>query len=262
MGGRSRDPALALGVSPPVDSAQQMMGIRWRRGTLGRPGPRGRIRPPARRGGDTLDAFAQEAVIERVLESAVVARPLHAAAALDARELADRRAVARALAGDSEAFGPVVRRHERGLVALCGRLSGDGRVGEELAQEAFARAFARLSTFRGECSFRHWLYRIAVNGCSDFQKAGGRAEESALLTGDELSAASDPERDAEAREELAALGRALATLAPPYRDAFTLFHLENRSYEEIAALTGVRVNALKVRVHRARLMLRSLLESA
>jgi RNA polymerase sigma-70 factor (ECF subfamily) len=192
----------------------------------------------------------------------VVAVPaaLQPVAVLPAAERADRFAVARALAGDGEAFGAVVRRHTRGIVSLCGRLSGDTRVGEELAQEAFARAFARLGTFRGECSFRHWLYRIAVNGCRDFQKAGGRAEEAATLTGDELATQTDPERDAEAREELAALGRALASLPPAYREAFTLFHLENLSYEEIAAITGVRVNALKVRVHRARLMLRSRLE--
>ena len=194
-----------------------------------------------------------------MVEAPLASRPL---ALLDAGERADRRAVARALAGDGEAFGAVVRRHARGLVALCARLVGDARVGEELAQEAFARAFARLSTFRGECSFRHWLYRIAVNGCRDFQKAGGRAEEGARLTGDEPCTGSDPERDAEAREELAALGRALAALPAPYREAFTAFHLDNLSYEEIAAITGVRVNALKVRVHRARLMLRSRLELA
>jgi RNA polymerase sigma-70 factor (ECF subfamily) len=184
------------------------------------------------------------------------------AVALDPGELSDRRAVARAIAGDHEAFGAVARRHTRGLVSLCGRLVGDTRVGEELAQEALARAFARLATFRGECSFRHWLYRIAVNGCRDFQKAGGRAEECATLTGDELWAESDPERDAGTREALAALGRALASLPSAYREAFTLFHLENLCYDEIALITGVRVNALKVRVHRARLRLRSLLESA
>lgn len=243
------------------------------------------FRAPRPGRGAILASPTQEAVIEPILESAVPPRPFTGAAplphgrcaaaapdalnthgqratAVELGERADRRAVARALGGDREAFGEVARRHAPGLVSLCGRLVGDARAGEELAQDALARAFARLDSFRGECSFRHWLYRIAVNGCRDQLRAGGRADEHAVLTGDEPWSASDPERDAGAREELAALGRALASLPAAYREAFTLFFVEDRSYDEIAAATGVRVNALKVRVHRARQMLRAILAGA
>jgi RNA polymerase sigma-70 factor (ECF subfamily) len=132
----------------------------------------------------------------------------------------------------------------------------DPRLGEELAQETLARAYSRLGAFRGNCRFRHWLFRIAVNGCRDFLKAGARNERPHELTGDELVTVLDPERDASARQAVVALEGALSALPLKYREAFTLFHLENLPYEEIEAITGVRVNALKVRVHRARHMLR------
>ncbi|WP_242395642.1 RNA polymerase sigma factor [Anaeromyxobacter oryzisoli] len=180
-------------------------------------------------------------------------------AAPDAIEAADLDAIARTLAGDREAFASVVRRHARGLVSLCTRIVNDPRFGEELAQDALARAYSSLGSFRRDCQFRHWLFRIAVNGCRDWLKAGARAERSCELTGDELVTAVDPERDAAARQAVSALRSAIAALPQKYREAFTLFHVENLPYEEIEAITGVRVNALKVRVHRARLMLREAL---
>jgi RNA polymerase sigma-70 factor, ECF subfamily len=193
-----------------------------------------------------------------MLEIAVLVRAdLAPTEVLDLAEVADRKAVAHTLAGDLAAFAPVVRRHARGLVALCGRMVNDPQLGEELAQEAFARAYSSLGSFRGDCRFRHWLYRIAVNGCRDWLKAGARAERPVPLSGDELIAPHDPERDAVVRQAVSALERALASLPGKYREAFTLFHLENMSYEEIQAVTGVKVNALKVRVHRARAMLRA-----
>lgn len=164
--------------------------------------------------------------------------------------------MARACAGHPEAFEEVVRRHARGLLALCSRLVKDGLMGEDLAQETFARAYSRLHSFRGEGTFRHWLYSIAANGCRDFLKSGGRGERPSDLTGDELWTALDPERDAAAHQALDALREAVSALPPGCREAFILFHLESLSYEEISAMTGVAVNALKVRVHRARTLLR------
>ncbi len=176
---------------------------------------------------------------------------------VDVAEAADLDAVARTLDGDAQAFAAIVVRHARGLVSVCARMVNDARLGEELAQDALARAYSNLGSFRGDCRFRHWLFRIAVNGCRDFLKAGARAERPSDLRGDELVTALHPERDAAAREAVAALTAAIAALPPKYREAFTLFHLEDLPYQEIEAITGVRVNALKVRVHRARAMLRA-----
>jgi len=174
----------------------------------------------------------------------------------DLAEAADRDAVERTLDGDVEAFAGVVRRHGGGLSGLCARMVGDRQIGEELAQEAMARAYTRVGTWRGDCRFRHWLYRIAVNCCRDYLKAGARAEQPSGLDREEVATPRDPEREVAGRQLLEALEAAIGRLPPKYREAFVLFHVEDMGYEEIRATTGVSVAALKVRVHRARLMLR------
>jgi RNA polymerase sigma-70 factor (ECF subfamily) len=171
-------------------------------------------------------------------------------------ELADRSAVARACAGHPEAFAEVVRRHASGLQSLCARILHDGRLGEDLCQETFARAFSRLDTFRGQGSVRHWLYSIAANGCRDFLRAGGRSELASALSGEELWTDRDPEREVGARQSMEALAAEVAALPPACREAFVLYHLNGLSYEEMSALTGAGVSALKVRVHRARALLK------
>jgi len=172
-------------------------------------------------------------------------------------DAADRDAVDRVLDGDTRAFDPVVRRHGSRLVALCARVTGARDVGEELAQEALARAYGNLGSYRGDCQVRHWLMRIALNGCRDWLKAGARAERPAEIAEEALSTTLGPDRELAGRQALSALERALQALPDAYREAFVLFHVESLSYLEMSRVTGARVGALKVRVHRAREMLRS-----
>lgn len=174
-----------------------------------------------------------------------------------AEDAGDRDAVARVLDGDTGAFDLLVRRHGARLVALCARVAGDREVGEELAQEALARAYASLGSYRGDCPVRHWLMRIALNGCRDWLKAGARAERPALIADEALQTRLAPDEELAGRQALTALERALRTLPDPSREAFVLFHVENLSYVEMSRITGVRVGALKVRVHRARELLRA-----
>jgi len=182
----------------------------------------------------------------------------------DLADAADRDAVERTLDGDREAFTGVVRRHGSGLVAVCARMVSDRYMGEELAQEALARTYSSLGSWRGDGRFRHWLYRIAMNCCRDYLKAGARAERPSDLAEDELDlvAPRDPERDLENRQLASALQAEVERLPPSYREAFVLFHGEHMDYEQIRAITGVSVGALKVRVHRARRMLQRALTSS
>jgi RNA polymerase sigma-70 factor (ECF subfamily) len=182
-------------------------------------------------------------------------------AAADLFDAADRDAVERVLSGDADAYAGIVRRHGAGLVAFCARMVGDDAVGEELAQEALARGYSRLGSWRGDGRFRHWLFRIARNGCRDHLKAGARAERPEEAPGEERPAQSDPERDLGDRQLGAALEAEIARLPPPYRETFVLFHVEELDYDQIRAMTGVSVSAAKVRVHRARKLLRSALEA-
>ena len=176
-------------------------------------------------------------------------------------ELLDRQAVARSLAGDREAFAEIVVRHGPSVHALCMRMVRTQAVAEELAQETFARGFAALSSFRQDAQLRHWLLRIAVNLCRDHLKAGERRE--GALADEVLEAPIDPEPDPErraaGRQAVQALEQAIGRLPEKYREAFLLKHVEDLSYEEIQAIVGGQIPMLKVRVFRAREMLRKML---
>jgi RNA polymerase sigma-70 factor, ECF subfamily len=81
--------------------------------------------------------------------------------------LDDTRALDEARGGDDAAFGVLVRRHEREVQLLCSRMLRDRHLGEDVAQEAFLRAWRSLPRFEGRSTFRTWLYRIAINACLD-----------------------------------------------------------------------------------------------
>jgi len=177
-------------------------------------------------------------------------------------EQADREVVEACLAGNRDAFAQVVRRHGPGVFALCARMVGPS-VGEELAQEAFARAYTGLGSFRHDAQFKHWLYRIALNLCRDHLKSGRAREDATGSLEGTLEPAdrhADPEERTLGREKVASLRRAIDRLSPKYREAFVLKHVENLSYEEMQDIVKMPVTALKVRVHRAREMLKKLME--
>ncbi|MBS2031732.1 MAG: sigma-70 family RNA polymerase sigma factor [Deltaproteobacteria bacterium] len=173
----------------------------------------------------------------------------------------DALALARFLEGDRQGFAELVRRHAPGVNALCTRMVGRA-VGEELAQESFARAYASLEQLRRDTHFRHWVYRIALNLCRDHLKSA-RARETATdfsIAEETIAEGSATAHErAASREALKALERALGDLPPKYREAFVLWHVEHLSYEAMAEIAGADVGALKVRVHRAREMLRKAL---
>jgi RNA polymerase sigma-70 factor (ECF subfamily) len=176
-------------------------------------------------------------------------------------EAADADAAQRVLQGDTDAFATIVRRHGQNLTALCSHIVGSAHLGEELAQESLARAYSRLGSWRGDCAFRHWLRRIAVNCCRDFLKAGARAEKPTQFLDEELVCLKTPESETDNKRIITALNLAIQELPAKYREAFVLFHVENLDYEQIKEITGISVGALKVRVHRARHLLRTALGS-
>jgi len=177
-----------------------------------------------------------------------------------AADQADRLAVARVLEGERDAFAGIVARHGRGIHRLAFRLLRDPALAEEVAQEALARAYTGLGSFRGEGSIRPWLYRITANLCRDVMKRADRREHASAdptLDGTATAVGGSPfgrlrEVEVDRRRALAALEGAIARLPDGQREAFVLRLIENLPYEEMEAATGVAVGALKVRVHRAR----------
>jgi RNA polymerase sigma-70 factor (ECF subfamily) len=178
-------------------------------------------------------------------------------------EPTDATLVRRVVAGDADAYGAIVARYRDRMARYAVRMLGDRSDAEEALQDTFVRAYRSLARCDNPERLDAWLFSILVNRC---RTAGARLtrrertfvrDEAALLgaAGSTPSAAHDLELDAWRAE----IDRALARLDPGQREAFLLKHVEELSYEEMAALTGVGVSALKMRVKRACDRLRELL---
>jgi RNA polymerase sigma-70 factor (ECF subfamily) len=187
-------------------------------------------------------------------------------AALDDEALAER-----ARAGNDSAFGALVERYQERVYRLALRLSSNPSDAEEVLQEAFLHAWRKIDTFRGDARFGTWLYRIATNTALMRKRAARRrpAEslEALLPQFDEsgLLADLDYQRSARAdelleRAELAQRAReALDLLDENYRAVFVLRDLEEMSTEEAARVLEITPEAVRQRLHRARLMIRGYL---
>jgi RNA polymerase sigma-70 factor, ECF subfamily len=169
--------------------------------------------------------------------------------------------LARAKAGDVDAFEELSGAYADRLYLLLLRLLGDPDEAGEVAQEVMVRAWRGISRFQGRSSYFTWLYRIAVNEANRALARRERQPASVPLGPDELlrpaSPADDPARQAESSELRQMLARALAMLAPPLRTAIVLRDVEGLSTQEAAEIAGVGQAAFKSRLHQARLQVRT-----
>jgi RNA polymerase sigma-70 factor (ECF subfamily) len=181
-------------------------------------------------------------------------------------EPADEDLVARCrTAGDHEAFALLVERHQQGICRFVARMTGPAG-SEDLAQDVFIRAHQALPRFRGDSSFRTWIYSIARNRCCSELRRRGRRIETVPLTADDeetmhpLLSDSPPDFAADiARKDVSArVTELVAALPLPYRQVLTLFYVDEMQYEEIAAVLDVPMGTVKTWLHRARLRLRDL----
>jgi RNA polymerase sigma-70 factor (ECF subfamily) len=165
--------------------------------------------------------------------------------------------------GDVAAFGVLVTRYRARIIALARRMlaAATPDEAEDVAQEAFVAAYDKRGSFRRGEPFRPWLYRIAVNRCLDRLRAQSRrpmlveitsVPEPALAGGDPVDALLTEEGEQR-------LSAAVAALPPKLRAVFLLRHLDDLSYEEIAAATGVPLGTVKTHLFRARAHLRAAL---
>jgi len=180
----------------------------------------------------------------------------------------DEQLVERALAGDQEAFGEVVRRWERKIYALTYGILGAYEEARDATQETFIAAYRNLRGFRGEAKVSSWLHRIAVNQCITRQRrARVRAETG---TEDEVGAAGEgflaaggrgsPARAAEAAERTEAVRRAVAALPPELREVVVMKEFEDLTFQEIADALQIPLSTVKSRLYTALKQLRMRLE--
>lgn len=162
--------------------------------------------------------------------------------------------VRRVLQGDSNAFEPLVRRHQAALFRRARWMGLDEDTAADMVQDALIKAYQNLKSCRDANRFAYWAGRILRNQVLDFLKSADRRR--APLPTSLAADTGDPERE-EARSALhSVLQRALSLLPDEQREAFLLKHAEGCSYEEMAEFAGTSVSAMKMRVHRARETLR------
>jgi RNA polymerase sigma-70 factor (ECF subfamily) len=166
--------------------------------------------------------------------------------------------------GDLGAFRALVERHRGRIYSLALRMSGNRGEAEDMAQEAFIRIYRGLSSFRGESTLSTWMTRVALN---TFHRYLHRMPRTQPLPDETLADAADASRPASAssvpdpekaflsRETGVRLRALVAGLPEPFRDAVTLFYLEDRSIDEASTALGVSSGTLKSRLFRAREML-------
>ena len=184
----------------------------------------------------------------------------------------DADLVAAALAGSERAYAELLRRFERPVYTLVLRMVRDPSLAEDLAQEAFLKAFDKLPSFDPERKLSSWLFKIAHNTAIDHLRR--REVETSSLDepfGDEAdgparaiedTSAETPEAAAERSDLSRALTRAVGRLRPEYRQVVLLRYQAGLEYAEIADATGFPLGTVKTYIHRARKELAGLLSEA
>ncbi len=169
----------------------------------------------------------------------------------------EREVIQRVLDGDAESFRLLVERYAGPVTRMIRNVTGNGHDCEDLAQEVFLSAYARLGTFDPARSrFSTWLFTIARNKAVN---AVARKKPLYMADPPERADTNDPEVSAERKELLAALDRALPALPLDQRTAFVLAEFEQLPYEQIAQIEGVRLGTIKSRINRARVKLMEVL---
>ena len=167
--------------------------------------------------------------------------------------------VDRAVRGDVGAFEELYSENVGRVYLLCLRMCGDPSLAEELAQEAFVRAWQKLGSFRGASAFSTWLHRVTVNVVLGDRRSTVRREARVKPAGDDLPL--DLTASAPSPGQVLDLERSIAALPDGARTVFVLHDVEGYRHKEIARLTGVAVGTSKAQLHRARQLLRKALTS-
>lgn len=174
--------------------------------------------------------------------------------------------------GEAAAFDPLVARYQRQVFAVAWRWLGDYAEANDVAQDAFVRAYRAIGAFRGESKFSTWLVAIVINLCRNRRRWWMRRRQWTMVSLDEPIATDEgtvaadvadpaptPQAEAERAELRARLAAALELLDDHSRAIVVLRDVQGLSYDEIARLLRCRIGTVKSRLNRARLRLRAIL---
>ena len=174
----------------------------------------------------------------------------------------DQKLVERAQAGDKHAFELLVAKYQRKLGRLLSRFIRDHAEVEDVAQEAFIKAYRALPSFRGDSAFYTWLYRIGINTAKNYLVAQGRRaptstdfdadEAEGFEDADQLRDINTPESLLQSKQIGETVNSAIESLPEELRTAIVLREIEGLSYEEIAASMNCPIGTVRSRIFRAR----------
>lgn len=173
----------------------------------------------------------------------------------------DQEIIRRVLAGEKKAFAELVNRHKDKAMTLAMRMLKNREDAEEALQDAFVRAFHALPRFEWKASFSTWFYRIVYNVCATALSKRDEAYEVPMQGEGEggievPSGELTPDVEYESTEFREIVTEEIGKMQDVYASVLTLFFVQEMSYEEIAGVTGFPLGTVKVRLFRARMMLR------
>jgi RNA polymerase sigma-70 factor (ECF subfamily) len=174
----------------------------------------------------------------------------------------DAELVARVQNGDKKAFDLLVLKYQRKIMRLLSRMIRDPAETEDVAQEAFIKAYRALPQFRGDSAFYTWLYRIAINTARNWLATNKRRpntsssveneEGETFDQSDNLTDNSTPESELASREIAQTVNRAIEDLPEELRNAIVMREIDGMSYEDIAQSMNCPIGTVRSRIFRAR----------
>ena len=171
----------------------------------------------------------------------------------------DKELIAEVLGGNPESFEPLVVKYQPRVFAIARRYARREDEMEDIVQTVFMKAYSKLSSYRGDAPFEHWLMRTATFTCYDFLRKHQRNREwnaTDLSTEEnewlENVGEDTTEKEADQSAAKALVNRLMESLKPDDRMIITMLDLEQKSVKEIAKLTDFTESNVKVRAHRAR----------
>ena len=177
-------------------------------------------------------------------------------------EDSDLKLVEKVQRGERAAFDLLVLRYQHKVLKLIMRYVHDATEAEDIAQEAFVKAFRALQSFRGDSAFYTWLYRIAINTAKNYLVAMGRRaptstgfdheDAESFEDAEQLRDSATPEGELIGKQIAETVNRALEKLPEDLRTAITLREIEGLSYEEIANVMNCPIGTVRSRIFRAR----------
>ena len=178
-------------------------------------------------------------------------------------EVSNSELVKKSQLGDKSAFEELVKRHQELVFSLSFKLTGNRELANDVAQEAFIRAWKAIGKFRGDSTFGTWIYRITVNTAWTLRKKAKKHYSLNIEDTQEpvvVDEKKDPELVAINSDLSLVLRKALNQIPLEQRIIVELKNIEGRSHKEIADYLDISVTAAKVRLHRAHQKLRNILE--